>query len=308
MKKVIYFIICLTILSIGAFYRENIATFIVETLIYRRGEPILTTNEYTKRHSFQYLNITEDFFVKDKQSILNVFYTFVDSGMEEFYFYCDRSYASCVEDIERISSDAEFLSVLNNFVNPYNSYDKIFVSTNGFGKIKLQIEKLYSKDDTELVDNYINDFIKNNINDEMKIEEQIRLFHNEIISKTKYDQQYAIAIKNTPGLVNMLESHKASGVIKNNIALCSGYTDIMSIYLTKLKVPNFKIATSEHIWNAVYINNKWLHLDLTWDDPVTSNGQDVILEEFFLINTNDLLSKKTGQHEFDKNIYIETAS
>ena len=112
----------------------------------------------------------------------------------------------------------------------------------------------------------------------MKIEEKIRLFHNEIISKTKYDQQYAVAIKNTPGLVNLLESHKASGVIKNNIALCSGYTDIMSIYLTRLKIPNFKIATSEHIWNAVYLNNQWLHLVLTWYDPVTSNGHSVILE------------------------------
>ena len=56
---------------------------------------------------------------------------------------------------------------------------------------------------------------------------------------------------------------------------------------------NFKIATTNettgHVWNVVKINNEWLHLDLTWDDPVSSDGKDYLYHKYFLINTEGLI-------------------
>ncbi len=79
----------------------------------------------------------------------------------------------------------------------------------------------------------------------------------------------------------------------------------MAIYLDKLNIPNLRISTNEHVWNLVYLNDKWLNLDVTWDDPVTSNGTDMLMYDYYLIDTNTLLSKDTTQHNFNKEIYLE---
>lgn len=73
-------------------------------------------------------------------------------------------------------------------------------------------------------------------------------------------------------------------------ATCNGYTDLMAIFLTKIGFNNFKVATTPdeisysttgHIWNAVYLNDEWLHIDLTWDDPVSSDGKDYLFHTYF---------------------------
>ncbi len=81
----------------------------------------------------------------------------------------------------------------------------------------------------------------------------------------------------------------------------------MSLLLDKLGIKNFKIASKTHVWNAVYINNQWLHLDLTWDDPVSERGP-ILDHKYFLITTDELV-KADGDdidtHVFDKTVYLE---
>lgn len=79
----------------------------------------------------------------------------------------------------------------------------------------------------------------------------------------------------------------------------------MALFLYKFDLDNYKIATDSHIWNLVKVGNEWLHLDLTWDDPITENGEDK-LEIYFLLIDNDRLEElDTGEHEFNKEIYKE---
>ena len=97
----------------------------------------------------------------------------------------------------------------------------------------------------------------------------------------------------------------------------SGYTDLMAIFLTNMGYDNFKIATTNenikepagHVWNAVKINNEWLHLDLTWDDPVSSDGKDYLYHKYFLINTEGLIKADENitskEHDFNRAIYSE---
>ena len=79
----------------------------------------------------------------------------------------------------------------------------------------------------------------------------------------------------------------------------------MKIYLDKLKVPNYKVSNANHIWNLVYLNGQWLHLDLTWDDPVTSNGSNILLHKFFLISTDELKKLDSSTHTFNEKYYPE---
>ena len=81
----------------------------------------------------------------------------------------------------------------------------------------------------------------------------------------------------------------------------------MQLFLEKLGVNNYRVASDKHTWNAIEIDGVWYHLDLTWDDPVTVGVPDLNLLEhsFFLIPTKELLNYSTGEHVFDQNVYQE---
>ena len=79
----------------------------------------------------------------------------------------------------------------------------------------------------------------------------------------------------------------------------------MALFLDKLGFKNYKIFSPKHTWNCVFVDGSWRHLDLTWDDPVTSNGEDRLEYNFFLITDDELEEKNTGQHNYDRTIYVE---
>jgi transglutaminase/protease-like cytokinesis protein 3 len=81
----------------------------------------------------------------------------------------------------------------------------------------------------------------------------------------------------------------------------------MAVFLNIIGMKNYKKSNNDHIWNAVYLDNKWYHLDLTWDDPVTNTGKNILIYDFFLISNNELLRKEAAQHSYDTTVYSEMA-
>ena len=79
----------------------------------------------------------------------------------------------------------------------------------------------------------------------------------------------------------------------------------MSIYLNTIGIQNYKVTSENHIWNLVNIDGVWYHLDMTWDDPVASDGNQYLIHNFFLISKNELYNLDKVEHNFDTNIYIE---
>ena len=141
------------------------------------------------------------------------------------------------------------------------------------------------------------------INPHMSNKDKINAFHDYIINNTSYDTERANDINDYTSNNSQGQSHKANGVLNNHIALCSGYTDLMAIFLSSIGVDNYKISNNKHIWNAVYLDNNWYHLDLTWDDPVTSTGENMLIYDFFLITTEQLEKLDINQHGYDKTVY-----
>ena len=147
----------------------------------------------------------------------------------------------------------------------------------------------------------------------MDLYTKILTIHDYIINNTKYD-----VTRNNEGN-SIYKSYIAYGPLIEGYATCNGYTDAMALFLEKLNVPNFKVAmtpdensdTEGHVWNAVLIDNKWLHLDLTWDDPVSSDGTDYLQHKYFLITTNQLEEADTSgevkvtEHQFKPTFYPE---
>ena len=308
MKKFFSFLSTLLMCCLLVFaftYREEIVNFVMREVIQNRQVTLANDSEYTTDYEFAFVQETDDFYVNSKQDILNVIYTVLNHGVTEFTFYCDADYDSCTDDLSEVTSDQVLLSTVNNFVSPYNSYEKIYFKVTSYGEVEMSIDKLYSDDEIAEIENKISEFESANVNDSMSTRDKIKAFHDYLINNSVYDQERAEAIESGND-TSTNNSHKANGPLIDGMALCSGYSDAMKIYLDKLGVPNYKISNTNHIWNLVYIDGQWLHLDLTWDDPVTSDGSNVLLHNFFLITTSELQSLDETGHSFNVEYYPET--
>lgn len=291
-------------------YNEQITTYIVSNYIYNKNETIeLTKNKYSLEKNYAYVQITDNFVAHDYQHLLNIMYTIIDSGNEESYFYCDDKYASCLSDLDAImpsnidENHYDVLSDINNLVHPYNSYQKLTVVTNNYGKVVVKISKQYSNKDIEYINNEIDKINVSILKEGMTDTQKIIAFHDYIINTTKYDKDRANNL-NGKTFKNS-DSHTAYGLLKNHIALCGGYSDIMSIYITSLNIPNIRISSEKHVWNLVFINNDWQHLDATWDDPVTQTGSQILMHDYFLIDSTTLFQLDLQEHNYNKNFYKE---
>ena len=310
MKKIktILSITLIIILLTFLVFSEQILDYVNTNYIHFKSNNIyLEYNEYAKKQDYKYIQITDNFMAKNYQDLLNIFYSALDSGTDEFTFYCDNKYKKCLKDINKIipidDTTKDIMSELNNFVSPYNTYKNITLITNDRGKVTIKFDKLYTKEMIKEVDNFLDKYIKENITDDMDDYHKILLFHDYIIENTIYDSERAGDVNNPK--YKDSPSHTAYGITHNQMALCGGYSDIMALYLDKLGIKNIRVAAKLHVWNLVYIDKKWLNLDVTWDDPVTNTGDQLLIHEYFLIDKNKLLELDSVEHQFDENIFIE---
>lgn len=309
-SKIIFNILFFAFLLLIIVYNENISTYIVNNYIYNKNATIeITKNQYALEKDYEYVQITDDFVAKDYQHLLNIIYTIIDSGNEEFYFYCSDDYDNCLADIDKLlptkktDNYYDILSDINNLVHPYNSYKKLTVVMNNYGKIIVRVSKQYDNQQIDYINNEIDKFNSVYIKDNMIKQDKIKLFHDYIIKNTRYDKERANNM-DSDAYINS-ESHTATGLLKNHLALCGGYSDIMSIYMSQLNIPNIRISADKHVWNLVYLDTEWLHLDATWDDPVTNTGVQILIHDYFLINTKTLFKYDNKEHNYSKDFYRE---
>ena len=268
------FMFCLVVLVF--IFKDNISNFILDNVIYKGSNKVLTYNEYYLNYDYNYVQNVDTSYAKSYQEILNIFYTFINSGDDSYSFYCD--YDECLDDIKNLIDKSNTISNINNFVHPFNSFSSINVEPANNGKITIKSKKNYSTKEIEFIKTYIDNFISKNINNNINNYDKIKLFHDYIVNNTIYDQN------------NNDKSNTAYGynLITTGKAICGGYSDIMSIYLNTLGIQNYKITSENHVWNLVNIDGIWYHLDVTWDDPVASDGKQYLLHNFFLISTSEL--------------------
>lgn len=310
-RKNILAIICSILILFVGFNIDKISEKLANAL--EKNPKVISgkANEYKKDDDFLFVQNTEDFVPLGYEDLLNIFYTVTNSGYESFTFYCPSEYKDCLDDVGTISNDPEILTYINNFVHPYNSFSNIQTIISESGEVNININYLYTQEEIEKINEVVEKIYKENTNDAMSDYEKIKSIHDYIINNSKYDVE-----RNTNGESNYL-SYKAYGPLIEGYATCSGYTDAMALFLEKMGIKNFKIATelmqsdiSGHVWNAVYLDGAWYHLDLTWDDPVSDDGKDYLQHKYFMISTSELKAADTGtvevkEHTYSSRIYPE---
>lgn len=290
----------LLVLLLGILLNMNKVTEITSRLINSTPNiDIPEANAYSYNQNYSYVQKTTTFIPYSRQDVMNIFYSILDNGYDTFTFYCPSEYKNCLNDVEDISNNQTTITNIGNFVHPYNNFSSLKVATDSLGKVEVTVNKTYSQDMINAINDKLSSIETQIYTTSMNTDEKIRAFHDYVINNTEYD-------------INDDAQHSgdAYGLLFGGKVKCAGYADTMAIELARLGVQNYKVASDEHVWNAVYLNNVWKHLDLTWDDPVVTNGQiltDDITHKFYMIDTATLLSYDTTEHTFDRTVYVEVS-
>ena len=294
--------ISIIIVTVCAFNKDYIIHKYYE---YTLNNKYLTqkTNEYYLEDNFNYVDNYMGIGISNKIELINFIYYVLNSGISSTERYIDRSYSNYQNDIDMLTINngegfKETISLLNNFVHPYNSSNNIKLTYGGDYTIGISINKAYSNDDITAINEIVDKVIKEKLNNNMPTREKIKIIHDYIIDNAEYDK-----LKYENKNDTTYKSNTAYGVLVQGYGTCNGYADAMAIFLDKLNIINYKISNSEHIWNLVYLDGKWYHLDLTWDDPISD--VNINRDTYFLITTSELEELNDGTHKFDKSIYTE---
>lgn len=167
-------------------------------------------------------------------------------------------------------------------------------------------------------ENYLEDYIQSQEIDTMlnKIEnksekiienakgtnyQKVQYIHNWLIDNIKYD----IALSNS-------NTRNIYGALIEKEVVCEGYSKAFKYLLDKLEIPciiisgqaiNSENIQENHMWNYVQINGIWYSVDVTWDDPIIINGNELSEESRYRyfcqgdnINTNHFLANKITEN------------
>ena len=275
---------------------DSITDYLIRFFISQKEVVINPSNEYKREYQYKKFTYEDDYNPYNKDKLENIYFNLLNNGWDIFTFYCPKEYENCMYDVKAIGEDEELISKINNYVSPFNSFVYMDTSMNNYGEISLTVHNVYTDEDIININNEI-DKILNELNlNELSDREKISKIYNYVIDNTSYDETYELGVTES-------DSTNAKGALFNKIAVCSGYSDVMALFLDRFNIPNLKISSENHIWNLVFVDNEWKHLDATWGDANTTRKN--YRDKFFLITTEQLLDLDKEEHNFDTNFYLE---
>ena len=124
---------------------------------------------------------------------------------------------------------------------------------------------------------------------------KVKAIHDYIINLVSYDQSFV--------------KHSAYNALIDKSSVCEGYAAAAYRMFTDSGISS-RIITGvanggSHAWNIVKVNGKWYNIDLTWDDPIMSNGSQVLEYNYFLKSDADF-SDHTRDAEYRTTTFYKT--
>lgn len=169
-------------------------------------------------------------------------------------------------DDKKISSDYDYLKY---------KVESIYAQVSGLGNI-LTVTYQFKYNETASETKKVDDKIKELFNkwdiEKLSDYEKIKKIHDFIVENASYDTD--------------MKKYSAYDNLFEKTSTCQGYMSLTYKMLTEAEIP-CRIITGTgygeaHGWNIVYLDGKWYNIDSTWDDPLTSNGEDILTHDFFL--------------------------
>lgn len=184
-------------------------------------------------------------------------------------------------DASSVSSNEEAKKLLqaSYSANPFFNTMTIKSSSSDF-TVNLKSSSKY--DNAQIVavaQKWVNEVVKEGMTDR----EKIKAIHDKIINETTYDKNAGT------------EAHVAGGVAIDKRAVCDGYSRMFVIMTALVDIQAIQVTSTvmQHAFNLVYVDGKWLLIDVTYDD-IKVNGKETVRYDYFLIDPAS--SKK---HKYD---------
>ncbi|MGG3455583.1 transglutaminase domain-containing protein [Paenibacillus rhizolycopersici] len=181
-------------------------------------------------------------------------------GMEARSTTITLKYKGSTKNLEK-----QLKQAVNNALDadPYTKYivDRYVYSwrgTTGSAKITLQVHYRETAQQTAYVRQRVKEILKQLIEPDMNAHQKIQAIHDYVVVNLKYDTD--------------LQKYTAYEGLKTGEAVCQGYALLAYELLKEAGIENRLVEGTAgdqlHAWNLVRLDNRWYHLDTTWDDPV----------------------------------------
>ena len=125
--------------------------------------------------------------------------------------------------------------------------------------------------------------------------EKLRYINSYLVDHCDYAPE---AVKNPDSYPKAFTSY---GCLIEGRAVCEGYTNSVQLLCEMLDIPCIKVTgtaySGNHIWNAVYLDEKWWMLDVTFNDPM-GNAASQDRWNYFLLDMDTFAAK--GTHQYDQ--------
>lgn len=223
-----------------------------------------------------------------------------ETSKENYNLFNSSSYSFYYNNLSK-----EEKEVYNEYINAFlNMNDKILLKERLTLKSERKVYEAITKDHPEifyiptrkcrlfLIDNKVDICEFEYPYTKEKIDELTPLFEdkiNNIISKAKeYNTDYEKIkyihdslidlgeyLETDSNFLELAESNDYQSIVSiltTGKTVCCGYTKLFQIIMNRLGYKTISLNDSSyienngHIWNAIYFENEWLYIDVTWDD------------------------------------------
>ncbi|MBE6599086.1 MAG: hypothetical protein E7638_06555 [Ruminococcaceae bacterium] len=147
----------------------------------------------------------------------------------------------------------------------------------------------------------------------MSAVEKALILHDYLVREVDYNLGVVTGGSYSPNVFTM------EGVFVDRNAVCQGYALAYSFLLKEVGIESMIVVSApmNHAWNMVKINNKWYHVDVTWDDPTNKVEVDFcrggfVRHTYFLRSDAEFLGELEDRHydwvNFDNGTAAPSAS
>ena len=105
MKKIFKLVFYLVIIGVIYNYRYDIVNAISSLLDSNHRVVLDEPNKYFKNKNYSYVKQSSNFIPYSMQDLINVYYSVLDRGYNDFTFYCPKEYENCISNIKKISTE-----------------------------------------------------------------------------------------------------------------------------------------------------------------------------------------------------------
>lgn len=207
-----------------------------------------------------------------------------------------------ISDLKMKAADFEKVYWAFDYDNPqflalgsgYSYY--YYVSTGYLKSVVIQYSRTYTQVAAiqplfDLIAKNVVDTAKTQLTDYLKL----KYIHDWIVNNTKYT------------LNGPVYKSEADGAVVYGAALCEGYSKAFMYMAQQLGFECICVVGrangNAHMWNMVKMGGAWYHVDVTFDDPVASDGRNILTHDYFLVGTYEI--SKT--HTIDNPVSIPSA-